>query len=381
MSNAWDNSQADKFLAREKVNNDVIAFRTIYADMAGDTLAGLVLSQIVFWHLPDKDGNNKMKVTHDSHYWVATSRKAWHERTRLNPRQVDRVLNILVEKNLVVKRIYKFSGAPTTHIRINWDVFTSVYEDTLEITNALNGNHQTVKSISPNGEILGNHQTVKSITENTKENTKKTTKKEKNLSPVGEAVASENSQPLEANKNQPEADNTPQVKPSKTNDYEQSIRAIMLTFTPIGQRDNLDFENKSARGIAMSLQPQLAGKAKKTDRAQYNLETPLEAWQIIDFGNWYYDMAVQNGWQLKTPPKSADKLYMRVLEYQTLQRPQAQIERAKKALALIENYVKPAPVEEPVSVAVNEPEEEVMSEEETNALLNQAYAVMRAGRI
>ena len=41
----------DDFLKWEQSSRDTVDFKTVYVDMVGDLLAGLMLSQIVFWHL------------------------------------------------------------------------------------------------------------------------------------------------------------------------------------------------------------------------------------------------------------------------------------------------------------------------------------------
>lgn len=329
MNNAWNNSEVDMFLGIERANNDVIAFKTIYVDMAGDTLGGLVLSQIVFWHTPDKEGNSKLKANHDNYLWLAASHKDWYAKTRLTGRQVDRILNILVAKNLIIKRIYKFSGAPTTHIRINWEVFISVYKGLLNNTNTLNEFHSEVKSISPTGEILGNNLQVKSITETTKETTKKNTKKEKPLSPVGEAVSAEIVQPLEA-KNQPIADNV--KTPSKANDYQLMIRAIMYMLSKPDSRRHIDYSNPSAQGLAKSIEPQLTGRSKKAGRAEYNLDTPMTPVEVIDFAKWYENQARLLEWKQLHPPMTASILHDRVLEYRQTPRYPEHLERAQGIL-------------------------------------------------
>jgi len=106
------------FLLWEATTRDVLDFKMAYVDMTGDIMAGLLLSQIVFWHLPNKNGDTKLRVQHDGLLWLAKSRSDWWDEIRLTPRQVDRALGILIEKGLVVTALYKFAGAPTTHIRL-----------------------------------------------------------------------------------------------------------------------------------------------------------------------------------------------------------------------------------------------------------------------
>ncbi len=156
--------------------------------------------------------------------------------------------------------------------------------------------------------------------------------KEKNLSPVGEAVASEITQPLEA-KNQPEADNTPEVKtPSKANDYQLMIRAIMYMLASPDSRRHIDYSNVSAQGLAKAVEPQLTGRAKKKERAEYKLETPMTPVEVIDFAKWYENQARLLEWKQLHPPMTASTLHDRVLEYRQSPRYPEHLERAQGIL-------------------------------------------------
>ena len=51
------------FVQWELASRETIDFKMIYVDIAGgDILAGLLLSQIIFWNLPGKDGRSKLRV-------------------------------------------------------------------------------------------------------------------------------------------------------------------------------------------------------------------------------------------------------------------------------------------------------------------------------
>jgi hypothetical protein len=106
------------FLAWECESKDTIDFKKLYVDMAGDILAGLLLSQIVFWNLPDKNGKNKLRVRREEHYWLAKSRGDWWDEVRLRPREVDAAIKRLREAGIIETRVWKFGGNPTTHIRV-----------------------------------------------------------------------------------------------------------------------------------------------------------------------------------------------------------------------------------------------------------------------
>lgn len=154
------------FLQWERASRDIIDFKKIYCDVCGDTLGGLMLSEIVYWHLPTQRGETKLRVEHGGFEWIAVRRYEWWDRIRLSPREADRALRALVDTHLVIKEVFKFYGEPTTHVRLNQSVFLPAIEKLIatpptnpylpsvktKSPNGENGNHQTVKTESPNGE-------------------------------------------------------------------------------------------------------------------------------------------------------------------------------------------------------------------------------------
>lgn len=113
-----------EFLSWEETTQDTIDFKKIYVDMAdGDPIAGIALSQIVFWHLPNKNGHSKLRVEKDGHFWIAKGRDEWWDECRLTPKRVDRALAILEAEKLIEKKLFKFDGSPTVHVRIRHEEF------------------------------------------------------------------------------------------------------------------------------------------------------------------------------------------------------------------------------------------------------------------
>jgi hypothetical protein len=114
----------NEFLVWEYQTKDTIDFKKMYVDIAGDLVAGLVLSEIIYWYLPSMtDGNSKLRVLKEGKYWIARRRYDWWDRARLSPKQADRALKSLEENGLIEKRIFKFKGEPTIHIRLQQDTF------------------------------------------------------------------------------------------------------------------------------------------------------------------------------------------------------------------------------------------------------------------
>ena len=140
----------DEFLLWERTTRDSIDFKKIYVDIAGDLIAGLMLSQIVFWYLPDKNGNSKMRVRKDGYDWIAKSNAEWYDEIRITEWQAPRALNILEEKGIIEKRLYKFDGAPTIHIRLIQDKFMELWEELVHDLNGFEGKSKIQMSESLN---------------------------------------------------------------------------------------------------------------------------------------------------------------------------------------------------------------------------------------
>jgi len=176
-----------EFLLWEATTRDTIDFKTIYVDMTGDLIAGLHLSQIVYWHLPNSGGASKLRVYRDGHWWIAKSRAEWWDEIRLTPKQVRRSTRILKEKELVVTTVYKFNGAPTTHIRIHKENFLAVWKSVV----AQRAKSICTKGPSSNGPKgkMQSAQRDKSLTETTTETTTEND---------GDGVASANQEALNA---------------------------------------------------------------------------------------------------------------------------------------------------------------------------------------
>ena len=112
------------FMASQTRMSRIVAYDPIYTDMAGDVLAGLVLSQICFWHRASKEtGKTKLRVAKDGRLWAAISVKEMQGYTHMTPSQITRCYNLLAKKNLILKKVWRFAGTPTTHISLNWPVF------------------------------------------------------------------------------------------------------------------------------------------------------------------------------------------------------------------------------------------------------------------
>ena len=91
----------------------------LIVDLAGDLVTGTLLSQIIYWFRPDKDGRSKLRVEREGRFWLAKLRPDWWAEIKVTPKQFDRSITILKEKGLVETRLWKFAGFTTLHIWLN----------------------------------------------------------------------------------------------------------------------------------------------------------------------------------------------------------------------------------------------------------------------
>jgi hypothetical protein len=106
------------FLAWEKASRDSIDFKKIYVDVAGDLIAGLLLSQIIYWHLPDKSGRTKLRVYKQEKLWLAKQRTDWWEEIRITAKQYDRAIKNLQKLGIVEVWNTMFNAKNTPHIHL-----------------------------------------------------------------------------------------------------------------------------------------------------------------------------------------------------------------------------------------------------------------------
>src|SRR5687768_4704317 len=88
-----------------------IAFRPALVDITGDVVSGLVLSQLLYW-------TPRATVEREGHRWIVKAASDWWAEVRVTVKQARRAIDVLAEAGLVERNIWKWNGAPTTHMRI-----------------------------------------------------------------------------------------------------------------------------------------------------------------------------------------------------------------------------------------------------------------------
>ena len=122
----------EEFLLWEKRSRDTIDFKKIYADVAGDVLAGLLLSQIVYWHLPTAKGVTKITTTYNDKEYLVKQAKNWWDEIRLTIGQYKGAIKILQNKGIITIEAHKsmfYQGVRASYIWLNFEVLIKLIED------------------------------------------------------------------------------------------------------------------------------------------------------------------------------------------------------------------------------------------------------------
>lgn len=86
----------------------------------GDHAAALLLSQLLWWHQPGKDGRPKVTYERNGSTWLLRPDDGWED-CRLSQKQVRRIRSVLVAKGLIEHKRFKLNGAPTSAWRPLFD--------------------------------------------------------------------------------------------------------------------------------------------------------------------------------------------------------------------------------------------------------------------
>lgn len=88
--------------------------------LGGDIPAALMLSQLVYWYMPDKNGKTRQRVRKGIYFWIAKSWQHWKEELGLSRAQSRHCIDKLVGLGLIEKKRYRFDGTPMIHVRFPW---------------------------------------------------------------------------------------------------------------------------------------------------------------------------------------------------------------------------------------------------------------------
>ena len=121
----------EDFAKWEKNSPGTVKVKVCYIDLAKDIAAGVALSQIVYWHLPGKDGKSRLRVKKQGRLWIAKRYEDWWHECRIKQRTLDRKLEMLEKRGLILTSVFRFNGSPTLHVAIQWDEFLGALSEVL----------------------------------------------------------------------------------------------------------------------------------------------------------------------------------------------------------------------------------------------------------
>lgn len=161
------------WLASEAATHDKIEVKRIYIDLnEGNLYDGVIFSQIMYWHGTNREnGKPRMSIERNGELWLAKSYSDWFAECRIIESTARACINRIAKRGLIVKKLWKFNGAPTIHIRIDWDNL----EDQLklicdDISNGFDSKYQIGIDTSYQNDTIADH---KSLTDTTADTTAK----------------------------------------------------------------------------------------------------------------------------------------------------------------------------------------------------------------
>lgn len=149
-----------QFLTWEKSTKDTIDFKKMYVDIIGrrdagigikkdkkgnivngDVVSGLLLSQIIYWYLPNKNNKTKLREKRFGHHWIVKEREEWWDEIRITESNYKTSIKRLEDENLIVKKVFKpavFGRQKTaTCIRLNIEEFLKRINQLMEYEQSL----------------------------------------------------------------------------------------------------------------------------------------------------------------------------------------------------------------------------------------------------
>lgn len=179
----------------------------------GDVQCAVMLSQLVYWYKPGKNGTSRLRVykPQDGKMWIAKSWQEWQAECGLSRAQSRRCLDKLKTLGFVEMKVYRFKGTPTIHVRFPWVPRGKTLVDApsaaelrqrISAIGSLAPNNTTNQSISSSDAMQGSAPATplvtngQSITDTTSENTtekeqEKGSKKEASLPTTLEEIGKE----------------------------------------------------------------------------------------------------------------------------------------------------------------------------------------------
>lgn len=117
----------EDFAIAQKADQDVIVLKRAYCDMTRDVPAALILSQILFWNMPDGEGKSRLRVEYRGAPALARNHADWWGDCRVPPAQAERSIKTLCKLGLIRAPKGMFNGKRTPMIILDKTQFIQKY--------------------------------------------------------------------------------------------------------------------------------------------------------------------------------------------------------------------------------------------------------------
>lgn len=132
---------------------DVIVISRLDIDIAGDLVAGALLSRLVYW-------DERKSIVRDGHKWFAKSVIELYEEIGITEKQYKRCIKVLQDKGIVIKKHYMFNSMRTNHFRIDrkayQDYTRKVSTGSVMMDGPVNGHDGSIGSDMMDGPLTKN---------------------------------------------------------------------------------------------------------------------------------------------------------------------------------------------------------------------------------
>ena len=150
------------YLAAKSEEQNKVMLYLDHVDINDGYLHDAVLfSQIMYWHLPNKNNMSKMRVLYEGEYWIAKHHDDWYSECRIKAPMVRKALKRIEKRNLIYYTVSGFAGKKSPLVRINWAGFQKAIEKQLSLHSDTMYQSNMTQCIKPNTETTTETTTTK----------------------------------------------------------------------------------------------------------------------------------------------------------------------------------------------------------------------------
>lgn len=125
--------------------------------------AGALLSELLYWFTPTKAGKLRASIYRDERFWTMIDPGIASEKLGLSRQEFRSAIERLKDLGVVEQAVYKFNGAPKTHLSLDREKLGKLVSDWLESTNGLVESNQSTGCNQPNLIYLSIDKTMEPI--------------------------------------------------------------------------------------------------------------------------------------------------------------------------------------------------------------------------